>query len=121
MDYVCKYCGKLKGAATDWLLGLEGNTKAMKGTVTVLGKWDETRADEVNTIRFCSHACQTNLDCQRERPAEYKTKPDASFLSISLASANASTSQVKGLDTSGHHLFYSKPRTFSVTAITALV
>jgi hypothetical protein len=59
MDYVCNYCGKLKEAATDWLLGFEGNTKAMKGTVTVLGKWDETRADEANAIRFCSHACQT--------------------------------------------------------------
>ncbi len=48
--------------------------------------------------------------------------PDASFLSISLAFySSASANQVKGLDTSGHHLFYSQPSTVSVTSITAHV
>lgn len=59
MEFMCTFCGKAKGNAADWLLGFEGKTKAMKGGVTLLNKWDPGRADEPNAIRFCSHACQT--------------------------------------------------------------
>ena len=59
MEYICKFCGKAKGDAKDWLLGFEGRGKTMKGAVTLLGKWDEKLADERTAIHFCSRACQT--------------------------------------------------------------
>ena len=60
MEYVCRYCGKRKGDTKGWQLGFEGTggEKVMKYTITLLGKWDEQRASEVNAVHFCSTACQ---------------------------------------------------------------
>ena len=60
MEYICRYCGKRKGDAKGWLLGFEGagGEKVMKYTITLLGKWDEQRAGEVNAVHFCSTTCQ---------------------------------------------------------------
>jgi len=63
MEFFCKLCGKRKGNAEDWLMGFEGTRGAgivMKYTITLLGKWDEQRASELNAIHFCSSACQSN-------------------------------------------------------------
>jgi hypothetical protein len=61
MEHICKSCGKRKGDATDWLLGFESVSagRIMKGTITLLGKWDEQRADEPHAVHFCSPTCQT--------------------------------------------------------------
>lgn len=61
MEYVCKYCGRVKGNASGWLLGFEGiaGGKTMKGAISLLGKWDEKRANERTALHFCSIACQT--------------------------------------------------------------
>ncbi len=63
MEYICSYCGKQKGNASDWLLAFEGRkggqSKSMKGAVTLLNRWDEQRAKEPSAIYFCSTACQT--------------------------------------------------------------
>ena len=61
LDFVCKYCGKPKGDANDWLLAFEGTREkpiVMKYTISLLGKWDEKRANEANALHFCSTACQ---------------------------------------------------------------
>jgi hypothetical protein len=60
-DFLCSFCGKRKGDASDWLLGLEGSKAkniVMKYTITLFGKWDEERASEPNAVHFCSAACQ---------------------------------------------------------------
>ena len=62
MEYFCSFCGKRKGDDQDWLLGFEGSGvtgKVMKYAITLLGKWDEQRASEVNAVYFCSAACQS--------------------------------------------------------------
>ncbi len=65
MEYICTYCGKQKGNASDWLLGFEGRksrqskSKSMKGAINLLNRWDEQRANEPNAIYFCSTSCQT--------------------------------------------------------------
>jgi hypothetical protein len=61
MEFLCSFCGKRKGDDQDWLLGFEGSGgawKVMQYTITLLGKWDEQRASEVNAVHFCSAACQ---------------------------------------------------------------
>jgi hypothetical protein len=61
IDFLCRYCGKPKGDAKDWLLGFEGTREKgliMKYTISLLGKWDEKRANERNAVHFCSTACQ---------------------------------------------------------------
>lgn len=61
VDFVCKYCGKPKVDAKDWLLAFEGTIEkriVMKYTINLLGKWDEKRAIEPNALHFCSTACQ---------------------------------------------------------------
>lgn len=61
MEFLCSFCGKRKGDDPDWLLGFEGSGrggKVMKYTITLLGKWDDQLAREVNAVRFCSAACQ---------------------------------------------------------------
>jgi hypothetical protein len=66
-EFVCSFCGKGKGDATDWLLGFEGSKEksvVMKYTVTLLGKWDEERAREPNALHFCSTACQSKYVCR---------------------------------------------------------
>lgn len=59
---VCKYCGKPKGEAKNWLLAFEGTTEkriTMKYTISLHGKWDEKLANEPNALHFCSTACQS--------------------------------------------------------------
>jgi hypothetical protein len=59
MEFFCKTCGKRKGDAKGWLLGLEGSGKpAMKYTINLRVKWDEQRASERNAVHFCSAECQ---------------------------------------------------------------
>jgi hypothetical protein len=61
IDFVCKYCGKPKGDAEDWLLAFEGTREkqiVMKYTISLLGKWDDERATEPNALYFCSTVCQ---------------------------------------------------------------
>jgi len=61
MEFLCSFCGKRKGDDQNWLLGFEGSGgpgKVMKYTITLLGKWDEELAGEVNAVHFCSTACQ---------------------------------------------------------------
>ena len=61
MEYICTFCGKRKGDARGWLLGFEGVSagRVMKGTVTMLGEWDEKRADDPHAVHFCSGTCQS--------------------------------------------------------------
>ena len=61
MDYICRNCGERKGNATGWLLALEGASggRVMKGTITVLGKWDEKLANDPHAVHFCSRTCQS--------------------------------------------------------------
>ena len=49
MEYICKFCGKAKGDAKDWLLGFEGRGKTMKGAVTLLGN------PTTSVIACCGH------------------------------------------------------------------
>jgi DNA-binding winged helix-turn-helix (wHTH) protein len=61
IDFVCRFCGKSKGDAKDWLLGFEGREQkgtVMKDTISLLGKWDEKRANEPNAVHFCSTECE---------------------------------------------------------------
>ena len=60
MEFFCKTCGKRKGDAEGWLLGIEGSAKprVMKYTIRLLGKWDEELARERNAVHFCSAECQ---------------------------------------------------------------
>lgn len=42
IDFVCKYCGKPKDEAKDWLLAFEGTREkriVLKYTISSLGKW----------------------------------------------------------------------------------
>jgi len=67
IEYVCSFCGKRKGDAKDWLLGFEGTkvkSVVMKYTITLLGKWDDERADEPNAVHFCCTTCQNNYLCK---------------------------------------------------------
>ncbi len=61
MEYLCKFCGKPKGDAKDWVLGFEG-TKAksvvMKYAISFARKWDDERARQPNALCFCSTACR---------------------------------------------------------------
>jgi hypothetical protein len=60
-EFFCSSCGKQKGDAKDWLMGLEGmkqKSVVLKYAITLLGKWDERRAREPNAVHFCSIACQ---------------------------------------------------------------
>lgn len=66
MEFLCSFCGKRKGDAKDWLLGLEGTKEksvVMKYTFTLLGKWDEQLASKPNAVHFCSTTCQNNYLC----------------------------------------------------------
>jgi hypothetical protein len=61
-EFVCSFCGKQKGDAKDWLLALEGTqvkSVVMKYAITLLGTWDEARANQPNALHFCSAACQS--------------------------------------------------------------
>ena len=61
VEYVCNSCGKQKGDATGWLVGIEGTKEksvVMKYTITLMRKWDEERASQPNALHFCSTACQ---------------------------------------------------------------
>ena len=61
IDFVCRFCGKPKGDAKDWLLGFEGRERkgtVVKDTISLLGKWDEKRANEPNAVYFCSTECE---------------------------------------------------------------
>jgi hypothetical protein len=63
MEFICKFCGKRKSEAENWLLGFEGTkqgSRVMKYNIALLGKWDEQRASESNAVHFCSRACQEN-------------------------------------------------------------
>jgi hypothetical protein len=63
MEFICKFCGKRKSEAEEWVLGLEGTQegrRVMKYTITFPGKWDEDRAQQSNAVHFCSSACREN-------------------------------------------------------------
>ncbi|HXY08384.1 MAG TPA: hypothetical protein VEI52_11120 [Terriglobales bacterium] len=63
MEFLWSFCGKRRGDSKDWLLGFEGTKEksvGMKYTITLLGKWTEERASELNAVYFCSRACQDN-------------------------------------------------------------
>jgi hypothetical protein len=60
-EFFCSSCGKPKGDAQDWLLGVEGSKEkslVMKYTINLLQKWDDERAAKPNALHFCSPGCQ---------------------------------------------------------------
>ena len=66
MEFNCSFCGKRKGDAENWLLGVEGTKErsvVMKYTINLLGM-DEQRATLPNAVHFCSTACQDNYLCK---------------------------------------------------------
>jgi hypothetical protein len=61
MEYICNICGKRKGSAQDWRVGLETTAPAgsdIEKTIVVIHAWDEQRAHEPTAIHFCSQKCE---------------------------------------------------------------
>src|SRR5438445_313101 len=65
--YQCEVCDRLKGAASDWILGFAaervGVTEARR-EITVIPKWDETRARVSLAVHFCSDDCKQEYMAQ---------------------------------------------------------
>lgn len=59
MEFICKGCGKRKGATDQWLLVLELQKPGteIRNTV-ILAEWDDKRALDPRATHFCSFACQ---------------------------------------------------------------
>ena len=59
MEFLCKGCGKRKGAADEWLIVLEFEKPEtdIKNTI-VLADWDDKRALDPRAAHFCSITCQ---------------------------------------------------------------
>ncbi len=63
MEYICSVCGKSKQGDQNWRVGFEKTGPAAGGiekTIVVLHRWDEQRAQEPNTVHFCSEQCEQN-------------------------------------------------------------
>lgn len=59
MEFVCKGCGKRKGAADEWLLVFEFvKPDTDVKNMIFLAEWDDKRALDPRATHFCSLACQ---------------------------------------------------------------
>lgn len=54
LQFVCKVCGNRETLPCNWILAFENQGKEgtdIHRTITLLGKWDDQRADEWNAVR----------------------------------------------------------------------
>ena len=59
MDFVCKACGKRKGATDEWLIVLEFEKPGTDTrNMVILADWTDKQALDPRAAHFCSLSCQ---------------------------------------------------------------